>query len=259
MTLIVSHLDRNGIVMASDSNLTAQNKLVGQVAKVFPVPNLNAGVAVAGSWRVSGIAMDEWMDWFIGFYQKGDALEKFVEDLRVRLQDTLSREELKIGTLIHVAGYVPDPKLGVHPEHWIVSNIEGIDSKGDYIGPPKTTFHKSEDFWRECKIKYRSSGFHEEVYEGWSTFANGTPSGRIAYIQSRRVIQKFLNNLWEKKGTPGWDFRPPETIDESRKLLELYMDLINRLFEISDSPAPYIGGEIHAIEIPMPAIQCSNV
>lgn len=260
MTLIVSHLDRNGIVMASDSNLTAGNQLVGTSPKVFAVPNLDAGVGIAGSWSIAGGPMDDWINRFIGRSRKGDSLDDFVESLRQNLEWLMTDEEKGIGTLIHVAGYVPDSKLGFHPVHWIVSNVEGLDDDGDYILPPKKTFRKSEDFWREDrKVKYRPSGFHEEDYEGWSTYANGLPSGRIAYMHARRGIQEFLYKLWANKGKPGWDFRPPETLEESKKLLELYMDLINRLFEISDAPTPYVGGEVHTIEIPMPVLQNPSV
>mgnify|MGYP001111842587 CR=1 FL=1 len=178
MTLIVSHLDRNGIVMASDSNLTAGNQLVGTSPKVFAVPNLDAGVGIAGSWSIAGGPMDDWINRFIGRSRKGDSLDDFVESLRQNLEWLMTDEEKGIGTLIHVAGYVPDSKLGFHPVHWIVSNVEGLDDDGDYILPPKKPSIRVKIFGgRIAKSNTAPAAFTKKTTKG----------GRHTRTVSRRV------------------------------------------------------------------------
>ena len=66
MTLIVTHIDKLGIIHASDSNLTSSDdKLAGEGKKVFSIPKLNAGISIAGSYGVGNETMDIWLPKFI--------------------------------------------------------------------------------------------------------------------------------------------------------------------------------------------------
>jgi hypothetical protein len=76
--------------------------------------------------------------------------------------------------------------------------------------------------------------------------------GRIAYMTVRWHIEQFLQDIWRRHGQPDWYFRPPKSLDDSIKLVRLYMSFINGLFEVSDAPAPYVGGDIQIIGIPLP-------
>ena len=62
MSLILTHIDRCGIVHAADSNLTSSSGgAAGTGMKVFNLPYLHAGLSLAGSYSVDGVAMDKWM------------------------------------------------------------------------------------------------------------------------------------------------------------------------------------------------------
>ncbi len=197
--------------------------------------------------------MNEWMPRFIArpATYAGGSLDGFVVCLRDALQDEMFADEKDIGTIIHIAGYVTDPALGFHPVHWTVSNIPSMDNEGNYRTPVRM-FHHHEDFWgRDCLHKGFPSGFAPDEI-GWSVYANGFAPGRIAYMGVRHHIQQFLRDLWSNHGNPGWHFRPPKSLEESMRLMRLYMGLVNGLFEISNAPAPYVGGEVQIIGIPLP-------
>jgi hypothetical protein len=257
MTLIASHIDRNGIVLATDSNLTdAADQFAGVSRKNFELPHLGGGLSVAGCWSVGNTPMNEWMPRFIARSEtySGGSFDGFVAYLRDALQDEMLPDEKDCGTIIHIAGYVPDPVLGYHPVHWMVSNIPNMDDEGNYRSAV-STFHHHENFWeQDCRHKDSPTGFDRDGYEGWQVYANGFAPGRIAYMGIRLHIQQFLAQLWAKHGEPGWHFRPPESLEESKTLMRLYMGLVNGLFEISDAPAPYIGGDVQIIGIPLPTL-----
>ena len=50
MSIIVTHINENGIVHAADSNLTDMNGAhVGTANKVFKIPGREAGLSIAGT------------------------------------------------------------------------------------------------------------------------------------------------------------------------------------------------------------------
>ena len=152
-----------------------------------------------------------------------------------------------------MAGYELDPSLGFHPVHWTLSNVPGLDNEGYYL-PPAEEFEMQEHFWeRDCQQKDSPTGFPRgrDTYSWW-VYANGVEAGRIAYMGIRHQVEVWLKSLWMRHGEPGWHFRPPKSLNESIKLVHLYMSLVNGLFEISDAPAPYVGGDIQIIGIPLP-------
>ena len=66
MTLIITQISKHGIIHSSDSNLTDENnKTAGVGKKCFAIPNLNAGLTVAGVFSVGSVRMDDWMNNFI--------------------------------------------------------------------------------------------------------------------------------------------------------------------------------------------------
>jgi hypothetical protein len=67
MSIIITHINENGIVHAADSNLTDHHGAhAGTAQKVFEIPRLNAGLTVAGNYSVANQRMDEWISIFIG-------------------------------------------------------------------------------------------------------------------------------------------------------------------------------------------------
>ncbi len=160
MTLIITHINRYGIVHASDSNLTgADDRDAGTGQKTFPITFLNAGLTVAGNYSVAHVSMDTWMNNFIK-RQQGIAnltLEQFSRTLRDELQTNMLPDEKLGGSIIHIAGYV-EQNGRTHPEFWFVRNVHGINQQtGEYENIDET-FDITEDFWtRLSQSKFDAS------------------------------------------------------------------------------------------------------
>jgi hypothetical protein len=247
MTLIVTHLSRTGIVMASDSNLTGPAGFVGEAPKTFPLPHIRGGLSISGSYSVNGVRMDRWIPNFIaGSAQQGCcSLASFAESLRAALESEMTTQEKLGGSLIHMAGYVSDTN-GYHPEFHFVRNIYAINSSGAY-GDFRDTFQTSEDFWsRDCQHLESPTGFVDDNYQ---VYANGYPAGRIGYMAAQRHLNQLFVTLWSQ---PDWLFRPPQSLDETISFVRLYMSVIHGLFEVSDYSVPYVGGKIQVFGIPTP-------
>jgi len=151
MTLIATLLDRNGIVLATDSNLTANDRITRQARKNFELPHLRGGLSFAGHFSVGGTPLDEWMPRFIArpeTYEHG-TLGSFADCLRKALTCEMEQHEKAHPTLIHIAGYFQDMN-GFHPQFHFVSNANAIDpGTGDYVAVTDT-------FTERCATKETS-------------------------------------------------------------------------------------------------------
>ena len=247
MTLILTHIDKHGIVHAADSNLTDSSGGPADIGrKVFDLPSLRAGVSVAGSYSVSGITMDMWMPGMITNYglSPSPSLSGFADSLRGRLERDMTPTEKGGGCLVHIAGFVHD-SAGQHPEFYFVRNITGIDPhNGSYLGMG-SSFTVSEDFWTRDYVK-PSDRAALTVGPGYALYINGFPSGRIAYFGLMPLLRKFFEDVWS---TANWQFRPPKTLDEVAILLELHISVVVAMFKISDYSAPFIGGPVQTLLI----------
>ena len=242
MTLIITHINRYGIVHASDSNLTgSDHKDAGTGQKTFPITFLKAGLTIAGSYSVSGITMDKWMNDFIERQQKnqGITLETFCKNLKDELQTKMTTAEKMNGSLIHVAGYVEFENTS-HPEFWFISNVHGInETTGEYENVDET-FAISEDFWnRDCPLGHLMEAFKDENVFYWQLYINGYAPGRIGYNVVSKKLDEFFSGIW---GVKDWKFRQPKSLKEIEILVKLYMQVINDLFILSDYSANFIGG-----------------
>jgi hypothetical protein len=258
MTLIAAQLSRDGIVLATDSNLTESNlttgidRFAGQVRKNFELPHLRGGLSVAGCWSVNGVPMDEWMPRFIARPETfaSQSLADFTEHLRSALESEMLHGEKQSGSMVHVAGYALDATLGFHPEFHYIRNTHGIRADGNYE-TPGDAFLSSEDFWsRDCHHQDSPTGFPLDagIYK-YQYYVNGYPEGRIGYVGAQAQLNSFFQTMW---GNPAWKFRPPHTLQESICFVRLLMSVINGLFDVSDYAAPYIGGDVQIIGIPLP-------
>jgi hypothetical protein len=255
MTLIVTYLDRNGIVLASDSNLTDGNRITRQANKNFEVPYLRGGLNVAGCYTVDGIPMDEWMPSFIDDQRthESQSLERFADHLRLALDCGLNRHEKKVPTFVHLAGYAVESAV-YHPEFYSIRNAYRVEPDGNYAGVSES-FQASEDFWqRDCKCKSTQTGFLAPPNDyGYQFYINGFPVGRITYMIANQVIAEFLKVLFNVR-SPGWNFRPPTAVSESASLVKMVMSIIHGVFELSDYSASVIGGEINLLRIAAPQV-----
>jgi hypothetical protein len=249
MTLILTHLSRFGIIHASDSNLTSATiGAAGQGQKTFRVDYLNAGLTIAGAYSVAGIPMDMWMNDFIISQTGGGArcLSAFADALRARLQAEMLPAERDAGSMVHVAGYVEESGLQ-HPEFYFVRNVHGINpANGEYFDI-RDPFVVTEDFWaRDCPRSNLMAAFRSGAYQ---IYINGFASGRIGYLVLQQQMESFFSSIWAE---PKWRFRRPNSLSEAVAFVRLYMSIIDTLFQVSDYPAPFIGGGTQTIEIPQP-------
>jgi hypothetical protein len=247
MSLILTHISKFGVVHASDSNLTRGIDAAGQVQKTFRVTYLNAGLTVAGVYSVAGCSMDRWMTDFITKQaSSAESLAAFASRLGNALETEMSSTEKQHGSMVHIAGYV-EADGSQHPEFYFVRNIYGIDAvTGEYFDI-RDQFAVSEDFWtRDCP-----KGDLMEVLESGRAqiYVNGYPSGRIAYLAVIDQLKDFFAELWRK---PEWMFRPPQSLTETTLFVKLYMSILGTLFQVSNYPAPVIGGATQICEIPRP-------
>lgn len=245
MTLIATTISKHGIIHASDSNLTSPSGAITSGKKVFRLGFVEGAVSVAGAYGVSRQPMDVWMQAAIDEYaqNEGPALRGFAEFLRQRL--TVQADPTR-SSLLHVAGYV-EAEGRSWPEFHFVRNIEGMNPDGSY-GAPKREFDVSEDFWTR---DYQQKETKEAVASGGAQlYFNGFPDGRIAYLAVNRQLQDFYRQVWSR---PGWRFRAPHTLDELARFVELDIRIICTLFQSSDYPSAYIGGEVQVEKIPAPA------
>jgi len=249
MTLILTHISKHGIVHASDSNLTAGGDTsAGESQKTFEIKHLNAGLTVAGSYSVGGVRMNHWMNDFIQEQARAgvSSLSDLAHNLGKELEAQMPPDEKAGGSMVHIAGYVEEENKS-HPEFWFVRNVTGIDpNTGEYTGT-SPNFQVTEDFWtRDCPKNKLMGAFRAGAYQ---VYVNGFASGRIGFVALQRIMNDFFCGIWSN---PNWAFRPPRSIDETKLLVELNVQVIGTLFKLSDYPAPFIGGNIQTYVIPQP-------
>lgn len=249
MSLILTHIDRYGIIHGSDSNVsTRSGRPAGQGRKTFPVRHLNAGLTVAGSYSIGDKRIDNWMDSFIQSHADSGntSLANFAETLKNELQGQMLPAEKVNGSMIHIAGYVEKGGES-HPEFYFITNVHRIDRVTGEYNDIDENFGISEDFWnRDCPKFNLMQEFQKGVGQ---IYINGFASGRISFLALQRVMEQFLRGIW---GYPSWKFRPPRSLDENKLLIDLYIRIIGNLFEISDYSAPFIGGDPQTFAIPQP-------
>lgn len=247
MTLVLTHLSKHGIIHASDSNLTAGDQDAGVGQKTFPVPYLNAGLTVAGSYSVDGISMGRWMNDFILQNQaRNNSLATFAYVLRDHLQSQMTTSEKLCGSMVHIAGYSRESGVS-HPEFWFIRNVHGMDRNTGTYKDVDDNFEISEDFWaRDCPRYNLMQAFLSGHYQ---LYINGFAPGRIGYVILQESLQKFLSDVWSK---PEWKFRPPQTLQETEDLVKMYVTIITTLFKLSDYSARYIGGDVQTFLILTP-------
>jgi len=252
MTLIITHINRHGIVHASDSNLTSNgNQNAGEAKKTFDIPNLNAGLTVAGSYGVGSTRMDIWMEEFI---QKQEGipeinLEKFSHNLKNALEVGMTNDQKKGGSIIHIAGYVELDGL-FHPEFWFVRNVHKMNTKTGEYEDIRQDFAISEDFWTRDYLNHNfKDTFHRPEFYSRQIYVNGFTPGRIGFNVLKNELENFFTRIWKVKE---WKFRPPIDIDETELLVRNYMDVIDTLFRLSNYQAKYIGGQTQTLKIKPP-------
>jgi hypothetical protein len=235
MSIIVTHINANGIVHAADTNLTDANGThAGTGSKVFAIPRHDAGMTTAGTYAVGGVRMDDWLRSFIST-DMTPSLADFVESLRATVDVAASAHQKQAGYFFHIAGYQGN-EGAQHPEFHHVTNYN-LTPEGNYT-VVSATLRSSEDFWSAHGNRSLANVFANRA--GY-IYCNGFPSGRQIYFDLLSRMATLRGQVW---GNPAWQFRPPSSIAEEAEVLKLDMEHINLFFRQSNYSAPFIGGEI---------------
>ena len=250
MTLIITYINKFGIIHASDSNLTSNGANAGVGQKTFDIPFLKAGLTFAGDYCIDGKSADIWINNFIKQQESRSnlSLKEFVETITDNIQRSKREGEISGGNIIHIAGYV-EIEGKSFPAFYVISNVNFDKDTGGYT-KAREDFGFSEDFLRRDNPKNNLLARFQNETTLSQIYINGFPSGRISYLILQKKINQFFETIWNEKQ---WMFRPPKDIEESKKLVKLYMNIISVIFEISEYSARYIGGEPQICSIEQPS------
>jgi hypothetical protein len=108
MTLIATVICNQGIIQASDSNLTNSHGSVRTGPKVFRLGFADGAIALAGAYAVGTACMDSWLPACIKSYSASSAtpsLRGFANHLAVQLESSRTPDKAR---LFHIAGYADD-------------------------------------------------------------------------------------------------------------------------------------------------------
>lgn len=240
MTLILTQINKHGIIFASDSNVTVGNTHTVRGKKIFEIPKLRAALCCAGAYSVGQEMMDKWMQNYIQA-DKSQSLKEFTENLCSALKNKMRVDEKRAGCIIHISGFVNENGIE-HPEMWGISNVESIKSDGTYLFRDNLDFR--EDFWsrdwkkKETKDMFKSGGY---LY-----YINGFTPGRVAFNILSQRLTSFLLDIWAIKN---YKFKPPKNIREHKSLVRFSMNFIALMFNLSEYRPKSIGGKIKIFSI----------
>lgn len=237
MSLILTQINRFGIIFASDTNITVNGVSTKKGEKIFDIPHLQAALCLAGTYSIEGISVDRWITSYTKL-DKSKNLREFAKNLCNSLEAKMRTEERSAGCIIHIAGFV-DKKRTEHPEMWGISNVNLL-SNGEYSIKEKFDFR--EDFWcRDWQNKNIKDLFNKPDGYGYQYYINGFTAGRVSFNVLSLYLNDFLLKLWQDKN---YKFRPPKNLDEYNDLATFTMEFISLMFNLSDYFPKYIGGEI---------------
>ena len=249
MSLISTYLNKYGIVLASDSNLSIGDGNAGFGQKVFAIPHLNAGLAYSGSYTIDGDSVDKWVTSFItGSYHTTTTIEEFGTQLRQELNGQMREYEFNHVTIIHICGYQVE-NHNSYLQHWHLSN-SGLNKETGLYDPTKQEFHLLNDFNTQTNQVQNDflSALHENS-QNHQFFINGFPEGRIAANYIKQTLGQVFNHIWNQAT---WHFNPPSNLFETANVLKTYYTVVKELFKMSDHAALYVGGETQTHLIPAP-------
>lgn len=258
MTLIISHINKHGIIQMSDSNLSTREGTAGFGQKVFPIPHLNASVAYTGAFWVGDDQLDVWLNRFIdgSRFALLKNIKEFGDQLVERLNTDMTASAKEVPIILHVAGY--DTVAGMsHATHMHISNCS-LAEDGHY-GQVRDRFVLNSDFDSATSKKDRDLLMQWDTAEGgYSLFANGHREGRGAFLLIEGHITPILFTIWSMQGKDNWPFRWPQSLFETASILKHYFELVCHLYKMSSLPALYVGGEIQTHLIPAPQNLCKD-
>ena len=113
MTLIITELKNDGIVMVADSAITSKittprnqeyTRIRTGAKKLQKIEYLQAGISMWGLGCIEGIPTDVWVEEFIEMNLRIKTIDTFVKTLTRRLNEVLGKIDEPLG--FHIAGFV---------------------------------------------------------------------------------------------------------------------------------------------------------
>jgi len=245
MSLILTQINKYGIIFAADSNITVDEAETKRGKKIFEIPRLKAALCLAGAYSIGNERMDRWMTFYIK-KNKSNSIKEFTENLCNVLEKEITIEEKGGGCIMHISGFVKKNSI-IHPEMWCISNMNLLPN-GDYKVRDKFEF--SEDFWsRDWKKNNIKTLFTSPTGYGYQYYINGFTAGRVSFNMLNEYLNNFLTQIWSCQN---YKFRPPQNIKEYENLARFTMGFIALMFNLSDYLSKYIGGKIFSYVIKSP-------
>jgi len=242
MSIIVTQINKHGIVFGSDSNITGIHEVDKEDQKIFEIPSLNAAMCIAGTYTVKGEMMDIWLPNFIKEnHEKYKSLREFVELLSKQFEQDMTVSEKALLSISHIAGYVDN-----HPEMWCLSNTTLLDNGKYSLG--QSSFHFSEDLWgrdwnkNNLALLFESDGLNYQIY------INSLTQGRVAFNTARKYLDLYFSSMFLSE----FKFRYPRNLEEHSLLVRVYIDIIEVMYKISDYEPKEIGGKTQVFFIRKP-------
>lgn len=242
MSIIVTQINKYGIVFGSDSNITSDYKIEKEGKKIFEIPNLSSAMCVAGTYTVKGEMIDVWLPKFIKKNKdKYKNLEEFTKLLSKTFELEMTKNEKSELSISHIAGYVDG-----HPEMWCLSNTTLFEDGNYSVG--QSSFHFSEDLWNRDWKKNNLDTLFESQGLNYKIYVNSSIHGRIAFNTSRDYLDNYFSNMFLSK----FKFRYPKNLEEHSLLVKTYIDVMDTMYKLSDYEPKVIGGKTQIFYIRKP-------
>lgn len=243
MSIIVTQINKDGIVFGTDSNISTDTTVDREDKKIFNIPKLNAAMCTAGSYTINGESLGDWLPKYINNHSNNyNSLSEFVKLLSSNLTKIMLPVEKTELFISHIAGYQDG-----HPEMWCLSNTT-LEGNGNYSNG-ESTFHYSEDFWsRDYKNNNLEEAFKSNSLN-YQVYVNAIRQGRVTFNVVRGHLDVFFTSLWSMKT---FNFRHPQNIEEHKYLVRLYIEAISTAYLLSDYQPKIIGGHTQLFTIKEP-------
>ncbi len=243
MSLILTQINKFGIVFAADSNITVERDSTEKGQKIFRIPRLRAALCLAGAYSVKRRRMNKWISEYIK-QDKSLSLEEFAKNLKNTLEKRMTKEEKKASCIMHISGFIEQDGKE-HPEMWGIGNVD-LAQDGSYSAR-KNGFQYREDFWsRDWLNNKLKTQFNSRSNRTYQYYINGFTPGRVGFNVLSKSLNDFLNMMWNNSG---YKFRPPQDLREYESLARFTMGFIALMFNLSNYQPKYIGGKVLSLVI----------
>lgn len=266
MTLVLTELSPQGIVMAADSAITFINLKTGQKqnvntkgwSKIIRAPRIHAAISYWGMiGAVTQIQFDNWLKENVIQSDEYNDIFSLATHLAQKLNDACQNKPLKDGynTGFHVAGFGkwPDGQrrpvfLHVHNAHLLVSTIPQVNEMGELIAIYPGVISEPIKLF---EVHYDFPDINKSIEENLITLSQNyiTRNGDFfPYLVIWENLQSAFNvlNLIKGLSIPA----NPNNLGSRKDYLQMAMETIIRIYQSSNhKQKPIIGGNAISLGI----------